>query len=101
MIIGPFVNGYNEEYGKAPAVNVDKAKALLAEAGYANGFSIAFHCPNDRYVSDEGICQAIVPMLARIGIKANLISQSKTKHFPTLQNGESRVLPARLGRADL
>ncbi len=89
MIIGPFVNGYNEEYGKAPAVNVDKAKALLAEAGYANGFSIAFHCPNDRYVSDEGICQAIVPMLARIGIKASLISQSKTKHFPTLQNGES------------
>jgi peptide/nickel transport system substrate-binding protein len=89
MIIGPFVNGYNEELGKAPAVNVDKAKALLAEAGYANGFSIAFHCPNDRYVSDEGICQAIVPMLARIGIKANLISQSKTKHFPTLQNGES------------
>jgi len=89
MIIGPFVNGYSEEFGKAPAVSVDKAKALLAEAGYANGFSIAFHCPNDRYVSDEGICQAVVPMLARIGIKANLISQSKTKHFPAIQNGET------------
>jgi peptide/nickel transport system substrate-binding protein len=89
MIIGPFVNGYSEELGKAPAVNVDKAKALLAEAGYANGFSIGFHCPNDRYVSDEGICQAIVPMLARIGIKASLISQSKTKHFPALQNNEA------------
>ncbi len=89
MIIGPFVNGYTETLGKPPAVNVDKAKAMLTEAGYANGFSITLHCPNDRYVSDEGICQAVVPMLARIGIKANLVSQSKAKHFPTLQNGES------------
>jgi peptide/nickel transport system substrate-binding protein len=89
MIIGPFVNGYTQAHGKAPAVNVDKAKELLTEAGYPNGFSITFHCPNDRYVSDEGICQAVVPMLARIGIKANLISQSKTKHFPLVQNGEA------------
>jgi peptide/nickel transport system substrate-binding protein len=89
MVIGPFVNGYTEALGKAPAVAVDKAKALLAEAGYANGFSITFHCPNDRYVSDEGICQAVVPMLARIGIKANLVAQSKAKHFPLIQNGET------------
>jgi peptide/nickel transport system substrate-binding protein len=91
MIIGPFVNGYSESLGKAPVLDVDKAKALLREAGYANGFSIAFYCPNDRYVSDEAICQAIVPMLVRIGIKANLIVQSKTKHFPAIQNGEAEL----------
>jgi peptide/nickel transport system substrate-binding protein len=87
IVIGPFVNGYTEAYGKAPPLSVDKARELLTEAGYPNGFSITFYCPNDRYVSDEGICQAVVPMLARIGIKANLISQSKSKHFPLVQNG--------------
>jgi peptide/nickel transport system substrate-binding protein len=91
MVIGPFVNGYSEIWGKAPAVDVGKARTLLHEAGYANGFSITFYCPNDRYLSDEGICQAVVPMLARIGIKANLVSQSKTKHFPAIQNGEAEL----------
>jgi peptide/nickel transport system substrate-binding protein len=91
MVIGPFVNGYSENWGKAPAVDVGKARTLLHEAGYANGFSITFYCPNDRYLSDEGICQAVVPMLARIGIKANLVSQSKTKHFPAIQNGEAEL----------
>src|SRR5262249_15328936 len=89
MVIGPFVNGYDAKMGAAPAVSVDRAKALLAEAGYPNGFSITLHCPNDRYVSDEGICQAVVPMLARIGIRANLVSQSKSRHFPLIQGRET------------
>src|SRR6185437_1413480 len=38
-------------------------------------------CPNDRYVNDEEICQAVVAMLARIGIKINLLAQTKTKFF--------------------
>ena len=42
-----------------------------------------------------------VGMLGQIGIKVNLVSQSKSLHFPTLQNLEVRLLPARLGRADL
>jgi len=38
-------------------------------------------CPNDRYVNDEKICQAIVGMLARVGIKVNLLAQTRTKYF--------------------
>jgi peptide/nickel transport system substrate-binding protein len=38
-------------------------------------------CPNDRYVNDEDICQAAVAMLSRIGIKVNLLAQTKTKFF--------------------
>jgi peptide/nickel transport system substrate-binding protein len=44
---------------------VNRAKALLKEAGYENGFQITMHCPNDRYVNDEGICQAVVGMLGQ------------------------------------
>lgn len=89
MVIGPLVNGYSKELGAPPALSVDKAKSLMAAAGYPSGFSITFHCPNDRYVADEAICQAVTSMLARIGIKANLVAQSKAKHFPLIQKAET------------
>ena len=66
-------------------VDVAKAKALLAEAGYPNGFCVTLHCPNDRYLNDEAICQAAVGMLGQIGVKVNLVSQSKSLHFPLIQ----------------
>ncbi|HEX2134450.1 MAG TPA: ABC transporter substrate-binding protein [Microvirga sp.] len=84
VIMPPFVNGWTPELDKAPAPDVNKAKALLGEAGYPNGFQTTMHCPNDRYVNDEGICQAVVGMLGQIGIKVNLISQSKSIHFPLI-----------------
>ena len=57
------------------------AKKLLEEAGYPNGFEVTMDCPNDRYVNDEQICQAVVAMLARIGVKVNLLAQTKSKYF--------------------
>lgn len=59
----------------------DKAKALLAEAGYPDGFETRMDCPNDRYVNDEQICQAIVSMLAKVGIKSTLVAEPKAKYF--------------------
>jgi peptide/nickel transport system substrate-binding protein len=56
---------------------------------YPNGFSVSLHCPNDRYLNDEAICQAAVGMLGQAGIRINLISQSKSLHFPALQNLKS------------
>ena len=49
-----------------------KAKQLMAEAGYPNGFRLTLDCSNDRYVNDEAICTAIAPMLARIGMKIDV-----------------------------
>ena len=89
VIMPPFVNGWTKELDAAPANDMAKAKALLAEAGYGSGFTATFHCPNDRYVNDEAICQAVVGMLGQIGIKANLVSQSKSLHFPLIQKGET------------
>ena len=62
-------------------LDVDKAKALMAEAGYADGFSVTMDCPNNRYVNDEKICTAIVGMLAKIGIDVNLLAQPKANYF--------------------
>jgi peptide/nickel transport system substrate-binding protein len=84
----PFINGYTKEIDQWPKYDVAAAKKLLADAGYPNGFTTTLHCPNDRYVNDEGICQAAVGMLGQIGIKATLVSQSLRVHFPGIQKGE-------------
>jgi len=63
------------------AYNPDGAKALLAEAGYGDGFEVGMDCPNDRYVNDEAICQAVVSMLAKVGVKINLNAQPKAQYF--------------------
>ena len=53
---------------KAEAYDPEGAKKLLAEAGYPDGFNITIHGPNDRYVNDEKIVQAVAQMLTRVGI---------------------------------
>ncbi len=63
-----------------------RRKKLLAEAGYPNGFGVTLDCPNDRYVNDEAICQAVTAMLARIGVKVTLDAQTRLKYFAEISN---------------
>jgi peptide/nickel transport system substrate-binding protein len=88
VIATPFINGYTKELDTWPRYDVAAARALLAQAGYPNGFTVTLHCTNDRYVNDEGICQSAVSMLGQIGIRATLVAQSLRVHFPGIQRGE-------------
>jgi peptide/nickel transport system substrate-binding protein len=81
LIYGPGVNGFREEDDQRPAVDLARGRALLAEAGYPNGFGVTLDCPNDRYVNDEGTCTAVVAMLARIGIRVTLNAQTRARFF--------------------
>ncbi|NYT37938.1 ABC transporter substrate-binding protein [Allopusillimonas soli] len=80
-LIADKINGYDESFGQPYKPDVEKAKKLLADAGYPDGFSVQLDCPNDRYVNDEKVCQAVASMLARIGIKIDLLAQTKSKYF--------------------
>ncbi|MEL6297121.1 MAG: ABC transporter substrate-binding protein [Pseudomonadota bacterium] len=80
IMISPFLFGGAEGINRLE-YNPDGAKKLLADAGYADGFSVGMDCPNNRYVNDEAICQAVVAYLARVGIKVNLNAQPKAKYF--------------------
>ncbi|MGB3502788.1 MAG: ABC transporter substrate-binding protein [Mesorhizobium sp.] len=89
VINPPFVNGWTEELDKYPAPDVAKAKALLAEAGYPNGFTITLDTPNNRYINDEAISTAYVGMLGQIGVKATLASRPIAQHSPLIQNADT------------
>jgi peptide/nickel transport system substrate-binding protein len=80
-MVAPGVNGYDEKLDRRLPLDPEASKKLLAEAGYPSGFEFGMDCPNDRYVNDEKICQAIVGMLARVGLKVNLLAQTRTKYF--------------------
>ncbi|MGX0901468.1 peptide/nickel transport system substrate-binding protein [Roseovarius sp. MBR-79] len=86
IISPPFVNGWTEEMDRIET-DVAQAKALMAEAGYGDGFSIQLDCPNDRYINDEAICQAAVGMFGQIGVTVNLDAKPKAQHFPLISSG--------------
>jgi peptide/nickel transport system substrate-binding protein len=86
LMVAPGVNGYSEAADKPVAVNVEGAKKLLAEAGFPNGFEFTLDCPNNRYVNDEEICQALVNMWARIGVRVKLNAMPFATFIPKFQS---------------
>ena len=71
--------------------DLKRAKELLAEAGYPDGFEIGLDCTNDRYVNDEKIGQAVASMWARIGVKPKLMVQSSSVVMPKGMSGKSDI----------
>lgn len=68
--------------------NPEKAKALLKEAGYPDGFAMTIHGPNDRYVNDSKVIQAIGQMISRIGIKVKVETMPRSVYFGKLNTTE-------------
>jgi peptide/nickel transport system substrate-binding protein len=65
-----------------PRYDLKKAKELMKEAGYSEGFTVTMMAPNNRYVNDEKIAQAVVSMLAKINIKVDLKTMPKAQYWP-------------------
>jgi peptide/nickel transport system substrate-binding protein len=91
LLVAPGVNGHDEALDKPAPVNVDAAKKLLADAGYPDGFELRLNCPNNRYVNDEEICQNIVAMWARIGVKTQLAAENMATFIQKVQNFDSSI----------
>jgi peptide/nickel transport system substrate-binding protein len=62
-----------------------QSRKLLAEAGYPNGFEVTLDCPNNRYVNDEKICQALAAMWSKIGVGTKLVTMPRAQYFPKLE----------------
>ena len=72
-IVAPEIQGYDPVQAE-PRAEFDpaRAKQMLAEAGYPDGFQIGLDCPSDRFVNAERVCQAIASMWAKVGVKVAL-----------------------------
>ena len=90
-LVAPQVNGWTKTVDTRFPYSQDASKKLLAEAGYPNGFEVDFACPNNRYINDEEICQAITAMWAKVGVKAKLRTLPLVTYFPMIQRYEASI----------
>jgi peptide/nickel transport system substrate-binding protein len=91
VMVAPGVNGNTPEIDVPTKVDIEGAKKLLADAGYPDGFEVRFNAPNNRYVNDEEIAQAVVAMWARIGVKVNLVAENMATFSQKFQNFDSSL----------
>lgn len=90
-LVAPSIPGYSEALDTPAAYDPEKAKALLAEAGYPDGFEFDFVCTNESYVNEEQFCQAIASMWSRVGLKPKLDIGPTAKQTPKRANGQADV----------
>lgn len=90
-VVAPEIPGWSEELDAPAAHDAEKAKTLLEEAGYPDGFEFSFVCANDRYVNEEQVCQAIASMWARIGLKPKLDIGPRSVQTPKFTSGKTDV----------
>ena len=89
LMLAPQVDGYDKALDKRLPLDREQAKKLLAEAGYPSGFEVTLDCPNNRYINDEQICQAVVAMLAQVNITAKLNAMPRATYFPKIQKNDT------------
>ena len=69
----------------------EKSKKLLADAGYPNGFEVTLDCPNNRYVNDEKICQALAAMWSQVGVSTRVNAMPRATYFPKLEKTDTSL----------
>ncbi|MGI6604780.1 MAG: glutathione ABC transporter substrate-binding protein [Firmicutes bacterium] len=94
IAIGPEATSIPGASKDLPTYDYDpeKAKQLLAEAGYPNGLEIKFHAPFGRYNMDKQVAEAIQAQLAQVGIKADLQTLDWSIYSDMLKKGEETQL---------
>jgi peptide/nickel transport system substrate-binding protein len=83
--ITPSILASNADAEKRLPYDPERARQLLAQAGYPNGFEVTLDCPNNRYVNDEQICIAVASMLARVGVLTRVTAMPRATYFPKLE----------------
>ncbi|KNG92442.1 ABC transporter substrate-binding protein [Pseudaestuariivita atlantica] len=85
QLVSPAMRGYVPALSARPEYDPAKARDLLRSAGYPDGFGFGLKCPNDRYLNDEAVCQAVVSMLAQVGLDAELDAMPVRNYWPELR----------------
>lgn len=94
--VAPGFFGHSDKVERT-AYDPEAAKALLAEAGYPDGFKLTIHAPSGRYVKDSDVMQAVGQMFSRIGIETEVIVQPWTTYSDQLSSQAFSVFMASWG----
>ena len=81
-LISQSVFGYSADIAEPISYDLNKAKALLKEAGLEKGFAFTLDTPNNRWINDENLCKALAGMWAKLNIKVNVHSMPRSQYFP-------------------
>ena len=84
QLVSPAMRGYSEAAAAPYAFDQEAAKALVVEAGI-EGATFDLKCPNNRYLNDEAVCQAITAMLAQVGLNPTLDAMPVQNYWPELR----------------
>ncbi len=87
QMVTPGIFGYNTAL-TIPTPNLARARTLLTEAGFPQGFRMALNFTNDRLPGDRSVGTAMAQMLARIGIEVQAAGQPAAVIFPARARGE-------------
>ena len=90
------VFGYDPNVKRLP-YDPARARRLLAEAGYAGGFQARLDCPNDRYINDAALCDAVAGQLRAVGVQITPNAVPKAVFFPQIDRNESSFFLAGWG----
>ena len=88
QLIGIGLVGFNPNLKGTDGYDPEGAKKLLAEAGYPNGFGITLAAPNNRYINDEQVAQAVAQLWSRIGVQTKVVTMPMATYVPKMRNGE-------------
>ena len=88
--LSPKVDGSLPELDKRLPFDPAKARALLTQAGYPNGFSVTLDCVNVPW--RESVCQAMTAMLTQVGIRAQMRSSPTNQFFPKLSAATASMI---------
>ena len=91
-------NGYQDV--KRSAYDPELSKKLLEDAGYPDGFEVTLDAPNDRYVNDGNIAQAVAGYFEKVGIKVNLNLMPKANFFTYIKPEKNQTMLLLTGWAD-
>ena len=80
------LGGYNDaQLETRLPFDLPRARALMTEAGYADGFEVTIDCPNNRYVNDEEICIALAAMWSQLKIRIKVNAMPRANWFPKME----------------
>lgn len=75
-----------------PRFDLQLATNLMAQAGYSKGFRLSMIAPNNRYVNDAKIAQAVVIMLSKINIEVELVTMPKAQYWQKYDQGGADLM---------